>query len=341
MPELAEEEKFAEPEQEVSFAEPEQAESFAEPEPAKQPDLIEEKDTYVPEEETVIEALREKEEPERDSIDQEEPVEDYTATAIEGIPDDEPPVKEELKLQYQQPEFEIVTPVRKTSEFFSAPGHEPAKHGIPGQQFRNQEEEKFYTESDPINKSYAPEDNLQYIMKEETASSGTKNNAAIYITLALLVFIIAGGVYAYLQISNEVKGYKTEVGKLNTEIKNLTTEPEVNKELQKMLELPDTRTINLIASDYNPGGFGKVIINPMEGAGYLQMGGMPAQVISLWISSGRNHILLGTFKGAGEVRYFRFDLPELGQKQKFFLLTPEAAPGAENPGKQVYLSGTF
>jgi hypothetical protein len=245
------------------------------------------------------------------------------------------PLEEKPEINSPEDEFQIVTPVRKTSEFIRSQEPERGKWDIPAEK-----EEDPFSESDPRNKSYAPEDKLQYIIKEEAAPV-QKNSAAIYITLALLVLLIAGGVYAYLTISKEVKGYKTEVGRLNEEIKGLSSGSGVTDDLKKMLELPDTRIITLTASKLSPGGFGKVIINPMEGAGFLQLGGMPPQGYSLWLSSGRTHISLGTFKGSATVQYFRFDLPDLGQKQKFFLLTAESAPGAERPAEQIYFSGSF
>jgi len=250
------------------------------------------------------------------------------------------PVKEpEPELPAQHEEFEVVKPVRHTSEFFTKQDFsQESSFSTPA---AVNAEDDFYSESNPVNKSYTPEDRLQYIINEDTASSGgSKNSAVTYITVILLLLMLGGGIYAYLKITADVKSYKNEVGRLNKELKTLTSVPDENKDVQKMMELPDTKIINLANTKLNPGGFGKVIINSAEGAGYLQFGGMPEQSFTLWITSGKNPISLGTFKGLAAVQYIRFDLPELNQRQKYFILTPEV-PGAEKPGKQVYLYGEF
>jgi len=259
------------------------------------------------------------------------------APAEESPLPEEPANEPEPEIPVKHEEFEVVKPVRHTTEFFTKQDfnqessfNTPAAVNAP---------DDFYSEPNPVSKSFTPRDRFQY--DEDTASSeGSKSSAVMYITIILLLLMIGGGIYAYLKITADVKSYKNEVGRLNKELKTLTSVPDENKDIQKMMELPDTKIINLANTKLNPGGFGKVIINSAEGAGYLQFGGMPEQSFTLWITSGKNPISLGTFKGLSAVQYIRFDLPELNQKQKYFILTPEV-PGAEKPGKQVYLYGEF
>jgi hypothetical protein len=257
-----------------------------------------------------------------------------TEAAPHAEPVNEPKPEEAAK----QEEFEVVKPVRHTSEFFIS--HDFNHEGSNSSSASGNAADDFYSESNPVNKSYTPEDKLQYIINEDTSSGGGKSPVIMYITVILLLLMLGGGVYAYLKITADVKSYKNEVGRLNKELKTLTAVPDVNKDFQKMMEMPDTKIVNLASTKLNPGGFGKVIINPTEGAGYLQFGGMPEQSFTLWITSGKNPISLGTFKGLPAVQYIRFDLPELNQKQRYFILVPEV-PGAEKPGRQVYLYGEF
>lgn len=248
--------------------------------------------------------------------------EDITAPKNENTPD----IKD----------YERVKSARKTSEFFIP---EQGNSNQPEVQPVKNDSQEFFSgtfkqaEPLPVNESFiitAPE------------AEPRKNSSAFGIMIALLLLIIAGGAYAYLTITSEVKTYKSEVEKLNEEIKSMNPGASGRAGLQQMLDKPDTRIVYLSSIQQNTSEFGRVIINQREKKGFLQLGGLPLQTYQLWITINNKFVSLGVFDKTQDVEYFQFNLPDLeeGTENKF-VLSHEPPGGSAKMGVNLFLNGSL
>jgi|GEM_PF-693042 len=273
---------------------------------------------------------------------------------------------EQEEIQEEEPkqfsDFEIVTPSRKSSDFFR-PSQETqifererqmrAENQAPLEDENTepqQEEDDFYKEENQIQHEeevFPPKKKFsrkRYLDTGEEVSEKKTSFAVIALTI-LTIIVLAGGIFAYLSISSDVKKYQSEVEKLNAELQGLTEKTDDTKDLQKILAERDTKIINLSSSGNS--GYGKLIINLDQSRGYLQLGGMPepnaGNSYQLWINTGRNnYISLGLFNSSGAVDYYPVDLPEISNPNEIkILLTEEPSPGSEKPGRKVHLTGSL
>jgi hypothetical protein len=104
--------------------------------------------------------------------------------------------------------------------------------------------------------------------------------------------------------------------------------------------------INLKGTNLNSSGYGKLIINPEKGVGYIQLAQMPAlpdeKIFQLWISVSGNFMPLETFHASEKMEYYSFRIPNLPKGYDVsFLVTEEPGGGSKTPGKKVYLTGNM
>ncbi len=162
------------------------------------------------------------------------------------------------------------------------------------------------------------------------------------IILALL--IIAAGIYAYFTISTEVGAYKTEIQNLKTQVSELSSKYANKQDIQKLLESPNVKIATLQSTQLARSGFGKIILEPGNGRGYLQMGNMPelpeGKAYQLWMNPAGLYISLGVFNASQGTEYFPFKSPVITEEKAIkFLITEEPSTGSKRPGNQVVLTG--
>ncbi len=178
------------------------------------------------------------------------------------------------------------------------------------------------------------------------AEKEKKKAGWLVLTIFLFLIAAAGIVFVYMKVSSEVNVYKSGVDKLNRQIKDLSTQVNDNKEIQKILQTKNVKIINLTGTEINKGGYGKLIISFENSKGFFQLSEMPAlsadKVYQLWVIVGGKFVSLGVFKSTGNVDYFPFTIPELTNKgETKFLVSEEPSTGSSKPSTKIYLTGTL
>lgn len=175
----------------------------------------------------------------------------------------------------------------------------------------------------------------------------TKKNYGIMAVVFLLFFLVVIGlIIGYWKISSDVKEYKKDVEKLNTQINSLTMQLTSSKEIEQMLQSPNVQIINLNGTNLNTSGYGKLIISPEKEHGYIQLSQMPAlpedKTFQLWISVSGNFMPLATFHASEKMEYYSFKMPKLPKGYDVsFLITEEPVGGSKTPGRKVFLTGNL
>jgi hypothetical protein len=213
-------------------------------------------------------------------------------------------------------------------------------------------EEDFHINKNP-NNMRVQEDNIENIIrgtnpptfKPETANH--KKYYSIMLVVFLLFFVVVVGLMiGYWKISSDVKEYKNDVEKLNKQISSLTMRLSSSQEIDQMLQSPNVQIINLKGTNLNSSGYGKLIISPEKGSGYIQLAQMPAlpedKTFQLWISVSGNFMPLETFHATEKMEYYSFKMPNIPHGYDVsFLITEELAGGSKTPGKKVFLTGNM
>ncbi len=171
-----------------------------------------------------------------------------------------------------------------------------------------------------------------------------KSSAGFVIGFVLFFIVVAGLIITYFNISNEVKEYKTQVQKLNSQIESLSMKMANNIDFERILSSKNVQIINLTGSRLTGDGYGKLILSFDESSGYLQLTQMPYldenKAYQLWLKSDREFISLGVFYPVARIEYYPINLPEIrGNKSIEFLLTEEPAGGAKLPSRKIFLTG--
>lgn len=278
-------------------------------------------------------------------------------------------------------EFEVVKPKRKTAEFFR-----PKQETQIRERFRPVDEPEFYpdeelpqeeeiTEEEEIaeeefklgdtHEDFAVDDEPEKYDEPETVTlppveppkgeyynksiqpeSGKKNYVYILGGFLLFFLIVLGIIFAYINLSSDVKTYKQEVQQLNSELRSLSMQVESNREIQSIIESGDARIVNLSGTNLNPSGSGKVIMNLENNKGFLQISQMPSlpeeKAYQIWVQMGEGSYSLGVVRPVERVEYYPLQVPIVrkGENVRFFV-TEEPVNGSERPGRKVYLEGNF
>jgi len=196
-------------------------------------------------------------------------------------------------------------------------------------------------------------DNIENIIRDSNSTSKQPDNdrpkksyGIKLMFFLLLLLVVAGLIIGYWKISSDVKEYKNDVEKLNKQINSLTMRLSSSQEIEQMLQSPNVQIINLKGTNLNSSGYGKLIMSPEKGTGYIQLAQMPAlpegQVFQLWISVSGNFMPLEAFPASEKMEYYSFRIPNLPKGYDVsFLVTEEPLGGSKTPGKKVYLTGNM
>ena len=197
------------------------------------------------------------------------------------------------------------------------------------------------------------EDDAENIIRQQNPSHISvekempKKNYSMMLIIFLLFFLVVIGItVGYWKLSTDVKEYKNDVDKLNRTINSLTMRLSSSQEIEQILQSPNVQIINLKGTNLNSSGYGKLIISPDKGIGYIQLAQMPAlsddKTFQLWISVSGNFMPLETFHAAEKMEYYSFKIPKLPQGYDVsFLVTEEPVGGSKTPGRNVYLTGNM
>jgi hypothetical protein len=199
----------------------------------------------------------------------------------------------------------------------------------------------------------ADEENIENFIRDTSPrtvqpdSNLPKKNYGMMLVVFLLFFLVVVGLMiGYFKISSDVKEYKNDVEKLNRQINSLTMKLSSSQEIDQMLQSPNVQIINLKGTNLNTSGYGKLIISPEKGTGYIQLAQMPAlpedKTFQLWISVSGNFMPLETFHASEKMEYYSFRMPDLPKGYDVsFIVTEESMGGSKTPGKKVYLTGNM
>ncbi len=307
-------------------------------------------------------------------INQNENTIEFKEPVIEDIVSDQKKFEEEVKQYYETGReeekrdatgFEVVKPVRKTDEFFkqNLKPEEPEEPPVEDEKPPVPVEQEVKLPEPPVKEKEKP---APAKVKKETASADKKtltNYSERYkpyqsklpperkssgILLPVILFLIVAAVAAafYFLLSDEVKTYKTEVSRLDAELRALSSQLSSKEEIQSILESQNVRIINMSGTELNPYGQGKILISFGTMKGYLQLSQMPhlaeGKYYHLWLNVNGSYTSLGLFRPAKPMEYFPFDLPQLiSEEDSEFLLTEEGKDGVLRPSRNIYLTGYF
>jgi len=264
------------------------------------------------------------------------------------------------KLNTRTDGFEIVTAKKKPQEYFRPP-QETQIHGRDSE-YTAAEEDKTQdgnvqeqpalqtvdsaaggkdTTGGEKKKTYTLHGNYG---NDKKSGKNKKSFPGILISIILFIIVAAGIIVTYLKFSSDVKNYKSNVESLNKQIKNLSSQMSVSKELSELLQSKNLRIINLQGTA--TGGFGKIIISLDNSKGFLQLSQMPVlasgKVYQLWLSMNKKNVSMGTFSPANPDEYFPITLPEITNQQSAkFLVSEEPMTGSLQPGNKIFLTGSF
>lgn len=191
-------------------------------------------------------------------------------------------------------------------------------------------------------------ENQFYKGPEEKNTSNKKNYGLIISSFFLFFIVVIGVIFIYFKLTSEVKNTKKELDSLKGKISNLTMQLSSSQEIQQMLESPNVTIVNLAGTDLNSSGYGKLIISPESGRGYIQLAQMPAlpdnSVYLLWHELSGKYVQLGAFSPTESIGYYSFNITGLKQRMEGnFVVTrePSDAKNYVTPGNIIFLTGKF
>ena len=119
-----------------------------------------------------------------------------------------------------------------------------------------------------------------------------------------------------------------------------------NKDLLAVLSSRSLKTVSLSGTDIAKSASGRLFISLDNNHGFIQASNLPklqeGEVYQLWIYIYDNYLSLAKFNPADNMVYFPFDTPQLSESSKVnFILTKEASNGNLQPGKKIYMTGSF
>lgn len=129
--------------------------------------------------------------------------------------------------------------------------------------------------------------------------------------------------------------------KINSDLKKQLVE---TQDITSLLNLPGMQFVDLEGIDPNPQAFGKVVIDPEQGAAVVYMYALPqtpqGMEYQLWVMREGKPTSAGTFTVAGDGSA-RLALEELSDPTNIasFLVTIEPAGGENAPTGMMYLTG--
>jgi predicted nucleic acid-binding Zn ribbon protein len=185
---------------------------------------------------------------------------------------------------------------------------------------------------------------IRQIEKQERARS-RRSLLSMMAFLAMLILVLIFG-YLYFKFSSSTKGYEARINSLNQNLSELNERFSQNKDLQAVLSSRNLKTVKLSGTDIAKDAFGKLFISLDTNHGFIQVSDLPTlkegEVYQLWIYIYDNYMLLAKFNPTDNPAYVPFDTPQLSEDSKVsFILTRELSNGILQPGKEIYMTGSF
>jgi hypothetical protein len=179
--------------------------------------------------------------------------------------------------------------------------------------------------------------------KEKTRSRRSLLVMISFLAMLILVAILG---YLYFKFSSSIKKYEARINSLNQDMATLNGRFNQNKDFLAVLSSRSLKTINLSGTDIAKNAFGKLYISLDTNHGFIQASNLPKlqkdEVYQLWIYIYDNYLSLAKFKPADNMVFFPFDTPQLSESSKVnFILTEEPSNGNLQPGKKIYMTGSF
>ena len=271
---------------------------------------------------------------------------------------------ESHKISTETEEFEVVTPVSKTSDTDRTHHQEQVKghqkeHVKPGISNDNIEKQKEpvssnddYLNFDELNrpKKDSGTETLRRksydeIRRENQKRRKTKSGGKT-IFIFIIIFLLAAIAVLYLYYNNKVETYKKDIAKLNNRVVNLTADVNSRNELYSLINSNNTEIINLQGLKNNGDDYANLILNIDKHKGIIQFSGLPQisknDSYQLWVYSSRKYTTLGVFKSINPTKFYEFSTPDLPQKSGLkFLITKENFSGSKKPGKDLIATGSL
>ena len=179
--------------------------------------------------------------------------------------------------------------------------------------------------------------------KEKTRSRRSLLVMISFLAMLILVAILG---YLYFKFSSSIKKYEARINSLNQDMATLNGRFNQNKDFLAVLSSRSLKTISLSGTDIAKNAFGKLYISLDTNHGFMQASNLPKlqkdEVYQLWIYIYDNYLSLAKFKPADNMVFFPFDTPQLSESSKVnFILTEEPSNGNLQPGKKIYMTGSF
>ncbi len=243
--------------------------------------------------------------------------------------------------------FEVVKPKKRPEDLFQSKkdSENDSSTNNTNPILNNLDDNKPEGESNipPVKKTYT----LHGDFGQDKKKSDKRNSYTVSILFVLFILLIAtGGYYYYQKVTLEVGQYKSHINGLNSKIEKLYSTLSENKDLSEFLRSKNIKVINLESVQKKQSCYGKLLLNFDNSKGFLILSQMPGlgkgMVYQLWLNMKKTNISMGTFNPGNQEAYFQIKLPEItNQVNAKFLLTEEPEIGSLQPGKTVYLEGSF
>jgi len=183
-------------------------------------------------------------------------------------------------------------------------------------------------------------------IEEREKVTKSKGTGAIILSIILFLIAAAAITYIYTKITSEASVYKSGLQKLDNRVKDLSSQLAGSQEIQKLLQSKNVKIMNFSGTNLNSSGFGKIILNPETGKGYIQLNGMPQlpsnQAYQVWTIINKKFVSLAVINPADGINFYPIVLPEINDKVKLtFLVSEEPSTGSSKPSKNIYLTGTM
>jgi hypothetical protein len=185
---------------------------------------------------------------------------------------------------------------------------------------------------------------IRQIEKEEKTRSRRSFLVITSFLIVLMLVLILG--YMYFKFSSNAKKYEARINSLNQDVATLNERFSQNKDFLALLSSRSLKTVNLSATEIAKNASGRLFISVDSNHGYIQVSNLPGlqndEVYQLWIYIYDNYLSLAKFKPADKLAIFPFDTPQLSENSEVnFILTEEPSNGSLQPGKKIYLTGSF
>ena len=287
------------------------------------------------------------------------------------------PKKEEAvsveKLENKVEDFEIVTPKEKVSENLISienKKEEPTiqiekKSGEADMDFEKKPEVfrnkdtgttiKYKTVDSAAKEKNTPQNviektnihrhsRIRQIEKKEKTRS--RRSLLVMISFLAMLVLVAILSYLYFKFSSSIKKYETRINSLNQDMAALNERFNQDKDLLAVLSSRSLKTVSLSGTDIAKNAFGKLYISLDNNHGFIQVSNLPKlqkdEVYQLWIYFYDNYLSLAKFKPADNMVFSPFDTPQLSANSEVnFILTEEPSNGNLQPGKKIYMTGSF